>query len=798
MSNYIASVVIKGATPAFDREFDYLCDESVQVGMRVYVPFGRGNTRKLAIVVARRGVQEGDTADGIKSVLHVSDSRSLLTEEAVLLSRDISERYFCSRFEAARLFLPPGTDGDTVVGYLAVTVKKLPDLNEDQLLLYKTLKRKRLPMTADKLCAEANCTEETLEELVSQGLAVKGSVVKRGQSDDRLTVVRLLKEDFKLPKSQNSRDILEYLSAQGEATMAELAYQFDSAKATVNTLKKQGFVELFVESASEAVTVSETKTDDIVLNEGQKRAYEELSKGIGEFSCTLLYGVTGSGKTEVFIRLIAEVLSRGKQVAVLVPEISLTPQTAAVLSSRFDGLVSVLHSGLSPTERREQWRRIADGESKIVMGTRSAIFAPFTALGLVVIDEEQSDSYISQSSPRFSAKEVATMRCRYHSAPLLLASATPSVESYHAASTGRFNLVELTERYSKSGLPQVITVDMREAPLAGDSTVVSEVLYEALKSTLGRKEQAILLLNRRGYNTLVKCSNCGSVVECPSCSVPMSLHRKNGRLVCHYCGRTDSEPSSCPSCTSELMRFTGVGTQRVEEELKALFPNAGILRLDTDTTLARHSHRRHMDSFLKHEYDILIGTQMVSKGLNFPDVTLVGVLSADQSLYTDDFRSYERTFSLITQVVGRSGRAERPGKAYIQTFIPENPIIKWAAGQDYPSFFGEELAFRRVGIYPPYCQLYAFVFSHEVESTVRSCAREFSAMLIDSIQSRYSDQPFHVLNISEMPLFKMAGRFRMRIIVKARAGSATKELFSELWRRYHNGKFEANLQISKL
>ena len=515
-----------------------------------------------------------------------------------------------------------------------------------------------------------------------------------------------------------------------------------------------------------------------MLTEEQSAAHGRLCElaDSGEAHTALLYGVTGSGKTEVFLRTIRHVLDGGRGVIMMVPEISLTPQMIDRFRRYFGGQVAVLHSGLSMTERLDEWKRIKNGGASIVVGTRSAVFAPMENIGLIVIDEEQEGTYKSEMSPRYHARDVARFRAAQEGALLLLASATPSVESFYRAREGRYELLTLKNRYGAARLPDVAILDMAAQPLGAQSASLSERLAAELQRNLDAGEQSILLLNRRGYNTLVKCAVCSTVATCPNCSVALTYHSANGHLMCHYCGYTARPDESCPTCGNKFRRFSGAGTQKVEQELCELFPDARILRMDMDTTMARFSHEKHFSDILAGKYDIIIGTQMVAKGLDFPNVTLVGVLSADSALYAQDYRSFERAFSLFTQVVGRSGRAEKAGRAYIQTFTPENPVIALAAAQDYDGFYAEEIDSRRIHLYPPFCDMVGIGFSGLEYAGTKEAARRFLAEFTRLAKTEYAELPLRVLGPCESQIVKLAGKYRFRMAIKCRYDRRTRAL----------------------
>ncbi len=492
--------------------------------------------------------------------------------------------------------------------------------------------------------------------------------------------------------------------------------------------------------------------------------------------CALLRGITGSGKTSVFIRLIDEAVKQGKTAIMLVPEISLTPQMVGKFRRLFGDDVAILHSSLSLGERADEYTRIKTGRAHIVVGTRSAVFAPVKNLGIIVIDEEGEGTYKSESAPRYHARDVAKQRCFYHKAFLLLASATPSLESYYNAKTGRYSLFELDERYNNAVLPDVYIVDMRVEQQNGNHSAFSMPLIEEMRKNLENGEQSILLLNRRGYHTSVRCATCGKAIECPNCALPLTFHKTNGTVVCHYCGYTHTLSPVCPFCGSKFLMMKGTGTQRIEDEISEIFPKARILRMDADTTAAKNAFESKFKAFAAGEYDIIVGTQMIAKGLDFPNVTLVGVLKTDNSLYAGDFRAYERTFSLITQVVGRGGRGGKRGRALIQTFTPDHYVLNLAASQNYPDFYKEEIELREAMTYPPFCDIIVVGFTSLVDRDCSVAALRFRDMLEKRWESDFSEIPLRILGPARNVISKVNGRFRWRLIIKCRNSPKLRKL----------------------
>ena len=522
--------------------------------------------------------------------------------------------------------------------------------------------------------------------------------------------------------------------------------------------------------------------DDIVLSQEQQNAHDKILAQLFERkpAAFLLHGVTGSGKTSVFEKLIWDTVRLGRSAIMLIPEIGLTPQVLDRFRSLFGERVAVIHSGLSLGQRYDEYKRIKRGDADIVIGTRSAVFAPLSNIGLIIIDEEGERTYKSESSPRYYTHDVAKHRCAEHNAVLLLASATPSVESYYLAEKGVYRLLEMKKRYSSTPLPEESIVDMNIERGDGNKTEFSRKLADEINLNLKNGEQTILLLNRRGYHTIISCCDCYQPVYCPNCSVPLTYHKKNGKLMCHYCGYASEPVKVCPNCGSERLKSMGFGTQRLEEDLAAYFPSARILRMDADTAFSRYSYENSFNAFRRGEYDIMVGTQMIGKGLDFPNVTLVGVLSVDKALYAGDFRSYERTFSLITQVVGRGGRGRNPGRAVLQTFMPDHYVMNLAAQQDYKRFYDEEIAIRRAMIFPPLCDMCIFCFSGVSESAVSLAADAVLALMGSKLRELSPKTPVRVLGPVRGAYGRINGKFRYRIIMKCKNNAEIRGLISSV------------------
>ena len=658
-------------------------------------------------------------------------------------------------------------------------------------MLCQAVKRSPSGVLGEKLLHLAGLEADTLllETMVKKGLIMRNEDSFRHTSDATRRMVRLAVSPDELPEeiaknkcSPKQKTVLSLLVEAGAASAKELCYLAGVTYAVIATLEKKKLVVCFEQEVlrSPLKRSSAPKKEAATLNSEQQTALDELIQRYmqPDAACALLYGVTGSGKTQVYMNLIDRVLSDKKQVLVLVPEISLTPQTLDLFLQRYGDRVAVLHSGLSVGERMDEWKRIRRGQADVVVGTRSAVFAPLDSLGLVIMDEEQEHTYKSENAPRYHARDVAKFRCMKHNALLLLTSATPSVESFNAACNGKYSLHTLKTRYGEAVLPAVEVVDMREQLF---ESVFSSVLQQELAQCFANKKQAILLLNRRGYHTFISCRSCGHIITCPSCSISMTYHRANNRLNCHYCGHTQPIATHCPECGSDKIRHSGLGTQRVEEELKELFPDARILRMDADSTMSRSAYEQKFTEFATGQYDVMIGTQMVAKGLDFPNVALVGVLSADQALFAEDYRSYETTFSLLTQVIGRAGRRETTGKAIIQTTVPEHYVIDLAAKQDYKAFYDVEISSRKLMKYPPYSDLCMFGFVSISELAARNGAMRFLKLLQKTVtQPKYEGLPLIALDPTPASVSKVAGKYRYKLVVKTVNQARSRELIAWL------------------
>ena len=665
-----------------------------------------------------------------------------------------------------------------------------------------------------EICAVDKKTNPLSEEMVSLALWLKErcfcstyeclrQMLPRGTDKikDKSTKMIRLSEDstppIKLTPKQQS--VYELLCDVGSAGVSEVCEFCSVGKGVLDNLVKYGICEYFEKEVYRTPykNVSENgEMSPINLSEVQQNAFNTYLKLMDTGGAGLLYGVTGSGKTQVYLKLIDEAISRGKNVIVLVPEISLTPQMLYIFHSRYGKKVAVMHSGLSIGERTDEYKRADRGEAKIIVGTRSAVFAPVHNLGLIVMDEEQEHTYKSERTPRYNARDVANFRCRYNNALFLMTSATPSVESYSAAVKGKYVLCEINERYGDSKLPEIVTVDMKKEIAQGNKSPISKTLQSLIADNLDKHKQTILLINRRGYNTFIACNSCGHVITCPNCSISLTYHSYNNRLMCHYCGYSKPLDNVCPECGKNSIRYSGYGTQRIEDELERLFPDASVLRMDADTTSAKFSHQKLFDAFSRGDYDILIGTQMVAKGLDFPNVTLVGVVNADNSLYDESYLANERSFDLITQVVGRSGRRAEAGKAVIQTINPYNDVIEYASKQDYKSFFANEIQLRKLLTYPPFCDIYFISFICEDENKAALCAKSFFENLVELNKTDYVNEKLIVLGPSPSKISKLKNNYRYGLTLKCKNSKSVRKMLNDILKNIGKIKEYKSVSVS--
>ncbi len=784
----IAQVYIKTNNLNIDKPFDYIVPDGLKgqicVGSCVKVPFGGGNLPKEAYVTE---LKDESSFSVLKEVRAVTADFPVLTKSAISLCFYMRSRYFCTFSDAASLMLPPGTDIkfeewiSLCHKYYEKTDFKLTP-RQSQLVNLLKENEGSCEMLQIKSALGKNA-RTVVNALVDKGVLEKSFRDKRRANEKTKRLVSYCGEEdiIHVAKKMEKRApgqaaVLLALSEYGEMSVPDIIAAASTTRNSVESLYVKQLicykeVEVLRNPLEGKVFIP---PEALVLSQKQEEAANKISeKKAGTF---LLHGVTGSGKTEVYMKIVSSVLKEGKQAILLVPEIALTPQMTDRFFKRFGETVAVLHSGLSLGERLDEWRRIHRREANVIIGARSAIFAPCEKIGVIIIDEEHEQSYKSETSPRYHARDIAVFLSQKHQCPLVLGSATPSIESYYKAKTGAYTLIELSERYNKKSLPEVYITDMREELREGNKTVLSRMLASEMNKNLKSGEQTILFLNRRGYSTFVSCRDCGFVFTCPSCSVSLTYHKNSDSLVCHYCGHSEKIRTVCPVCQSNKVRDFGKGTQKAQEQIEEIFPLATTLRMDADTTSGKRGHEKLLDKFSVEKTDILLGTQMVTKGLDFENVTLVGVLSADASLNIDDFRAQERTFNLITQVCGRAGRGDKPGRAVIQTYEPENPTLILAAKQDYKAFYEEEIEYRRAFFYPPFCDIVTLTVSSTDEKEAENAiAKAFMKL---KVALRNEDCVFYAP--APAPLKKIQGRYRFRMWMKCSLDTLLIETLREI------------------
>ncbi len=795
----IAKIAVSASTYAIDRPYDYLIpgplEGMVRPGMRAAVPFGRGNRVSDGIVLAVGSREDGEK---LKSILALLDEEPLLDEDAIRLALWMREQYFCTVYDAVRAMIPAG-----LWFSLKACWRIAPGIGREA--AYDAAGEcKWAQKLVELLFANGGWAEEgkirtafgvsdpgtAIRMLEKSGVIVREASAARGINDKMEQIAALAMDPssvMALLAPKRRRAPLQYavgeaICAVGETSAKELCYFTGASMATLHSLEKMGVLTLSRREVYRRPQLpAYEEAAPMELSREQAKAYEGLlALTEGGSAAALLYGVTGSGKTQVYLRLIHTLMERGKTALVMVPEIALTPQLMRIFASHFGHRVAILHSSLSAGERCDEWKRARAGEARVVVGTRSAVFAPLPSLGVIILDEEQEPSYKSEQNPRYHAREVARYRCYKAGALLLLGSATPTVESMYRAKQGEYHLFTLCRRYNQQALPQVTVVDMKEELRRGNGGTISAPLVAMLEETIERGEQAILFLNRRGASRMVTCGECGQTPVCPRCSVHLTYHSANRRLMCHYCGWSQPLSDRCPSCGG-LLNFIGAGTQKVEEELHSLFPGTAVLRMDADTVSAVHSHERILDKFRRERVPILLGTQMVAKGLDFENVTLVGAVSADQLLYTGDIRAPERAFSLLTQVAGRAGRGEKAGRAVVQTFTPDNDVIRFAASQDYDSFYRQEVRLRETRGLPPFCDLFMLSASGLEETAVLQTLVRLREALGNALrQAPYNKIPCRLLGPAPAPVAKLNDRYRFRLVLSAQNTRVVRQLMAHL------------------
>lgn len=811
----IASVYILDAPYQIDKSYDYYIPTDLRkdicAGIFAAVPFGRGN-RPMTALVTQLKEDKDDSVSELKPVRSLMTDSPVLSDEQLKLVEFLRDRTFCSTGDAVRAILPAGAFAAIDIFY-TVTDKAadMDSLNDIEIRVINYIRdngKATMNRLQKDICDDA---DEAVMTLLRKELIKRDFVFGENKSNKFLNYLTVTPQadpyisGEKKLRSEALTEILRFICECGRATDRYVRQELDCSLSQIKNLISKGLVDcerVDLYKNPYDFPEGESPTKRIELNREQAAADKRMAELLSEEKAcaVLLHGVTGSGKTSVIKSVADRTLAMGRQVIILVPEIALTPQTLSVFGAYYGDNIAVMHSSLSAGERYDAYRRMQEGLVNVCIGTRSAIFAPFSNLGLIVIDEEQEHTYKSENNPKYSALDVARFRCGYHSSMLLLSSATPSINSYYNAQSGRYTLIELNNRYGNATLPDAEIVDMREEFSRGSLTTIGTRLRDSISRSLERGEQAVIFLNRRGYSSYASCPQCGEVITCPHCSVSLTRHnyRSGAKLVCHYCGYSAYVPDKCPNCGGEHIRFVGYGTQKVEEELQEMFPGRTVVRMDADTTGSKASYEEMLTSFRNHEGDILLGTQMVTKGHDFPDVTLSGVLLADMSLYLDDFRAGERTFSLITQVVGRSGRGSKAGKAIIQTFNPEHPTLKLAAAQDYKGFYKNEIALRRSLVFPPFCDIFLITVISRFENDCITASRRFSERLKELLCENPSVK-MQVFGPFEAPIYKINEKYRWRFVIKGKNTKASRAMFSYLISEIQtrsSGRYSVSIDIN--
>lgn len=767
------------------------------------VPFGAGNRKTEGIVLE---LQEEEASRQLKTIAHVFDDEVVLQPQQKALALWMCRRYFCTFFQAANALFPPGVWNRKAETYLPGELSD-EGLPPKKLRIMTALRQAGKPLTAGELkkLLQPEDIKKELSQLVKSGHVTVQQQFQQNVREKKITMLRLtlpleqaLGQIGKGVMKERREKVLRVIHQAGQLPEKEVCYLTGMGTALIRRLVTLGILTAESVQVSRMPKLLKTETPEpISLNEQQQAAFLRLQQlqESGKPQAALLYGVTGSGKTQVYIRLIQHTLEQGKNAILLVPEIALTPQMLKKFRLYFRDQVAVMHSGLTATQRYDEYCRIQSGKARVVIGTRTAVFSPLDNLGCIIIDEEQEPTYKSESDPRYHAREVAKYRAAQDHCLLLLGSATPSVESYYAAKAGKYHLLSLPQRYQNVPLPTTVLADMRGQLREGDPSRISRQLLEELQLNLSRGEQSILFINRRGSARMAACVDCGHIPTCENCSVALTYHSRNGRLMCHHCGFSQPMPETCPECGGAHLKLIGSGTQSIEDELQELLPEARILRMDADTTEGRVSHEKLLDSFAKGKADILLGTQMVAKGLDFDNVTLVGVLEADLSLYCGDYHATERTFSLLAQVVGRAGRRTRPGRAVIQTYTPEHPVIQAAASQDYDAFYEQEILMRQALKAPPFADQFVFRFGGTDEHTVQQAAQAFAKALAAQLPQTPDVEPA-VLGPVPAPIAKLNKRYFYTVSFRGRASNNSRALVSRMLAAYDRWPGSRSLTVS--
>ncbi len=801
--NLFAEVIVTNKCKETDRTYSYLIpkemEEKVAVGSRVIVPFGIGNKQLEGYVLAVKDSIDFSVSR-IKPVTRVLDDEPVMSPELVELAKWMKDKYLSYYIDAIQAIVPsPVRTKSSYIIELEVCedmYEKLARLNSNSMMeIVEFLEQNSGSVKLEEIKEyfSDRKIDYYVKKLLEEGIVQKHQVIgnKIGKKLERLLY---LNEDTSIEIKKNAnkqKEILELLGKNPGISMSELKEACGDCDSAVRAMEKKGYIRIEEREEYREVNSKVYSEKKHELSKAQLSALANIRSFFSQGKDVVLYGVTGSGKTEVYLELIEENLNMGKDSIMLVPEISLTPQMVSRFKNRFGDNIAVMHSSLSEGEKYDEWRKIKAGIVKVAIGARSAVFAPFKALGLIIIDEEHEHTYKSEIKPKYLTREVAEKRCRLEGAHLLMGSATPSIETYYRAKTGELGLAELPDRANGSPMPEIEVVDMREELKAGNKTIFSSSLTEAILDNLKSGDQMILFLNRRGYSTFVSCRQCGIVMKCPRCSISLTYHMKSEKLVCHYCGYERDNPHVCPKCKSDKIKYFGVGTQKLEKEFQKKFSVKNVLRMDADTTSRKNSHQEILDKYRRREANVLLGTQMISKGLDFPDVTLVGVITADTSLNLPDFRSGERTFQMIAQVAGRSGRANKKGRVIVQTYSPEHYSIQYARFHDYKGFFEQEIMLRKELGYPPFSSIANIIISGIAESEVINYANEISLFLDKRIKG-HSD--VEKLGPAAATISRIKNRYRWQIVIKSKSEETLRAVLGDLMENCGEG--QSNVSIS--
>lgn len=810
MEQNVAKIAVAAAVVSIDKPYDYeipaeMLGRAVR-GMRVMVPFGRGNSMTEGFILS---VVKQPKASRVKKIAHIFDTTVMLDEKAISLATFIHTRYFCTFFEAANLLIPTGVWSQKNAHYVAAdielnaAIEKCETANLADICTFIFDAKKPVREVELKAQFPQKTLKKSLKQLEELKLIISGYTFDSTVKDHTIKMISLKKPlDDAIASLRRGAgydlrcELLSYIACYDEIPEKEACYITGATTATIRALARSGILECTLAKSYRRPQIAEIeKAQEITLTSEQQDALAGIEAKSAP-SVSLLNGVTGSGKTPIYIKLIDHVLKQNKSAILLVPEIALTPQMLRQFCAHFKDEVAVFHSSLSTAQRYDEYKRVSCGEAHVVIGTRSAIFAPIDNIGIIIIDEEQEWTYKSDISPRYHAREIAKFRCVQHSAKLVLGSATPAIESFYSAECGKYDLFKVSNRYRNTPLPDVVIADMRRHLQKGEPTIIGEELRTEIERNIEKGEQTILFINRRGNSRMLTCVECGYIPKCSNCSVALTYHSKNNRLMCHYCGFSQPVPTVCPECGGDKLKLIGFGTQKVQEELERIFENIKIVRMDSDTTTQRTSHEKLLDDFITTKADVLLGTQMIAKGLDFDNVTLVGVLDADLSLYNDDYRAGERTFSLLAQVIGRAGRRSKTGRAVIQTYTPRNDIILAAASQDYKAFYDYEIEMRRALLVPPFADIISFLISGEREDLAKNAAERVAKTIEAAFETQFRDIKADILGPAAPSIALLNSKYRFQVSFRGKENARTRELILAVLKAFYGGSNTRGITLS--